>query len=114
MEGKLLSYGKEDIKMEKLSDAENNLLIDVESRYNVARDSSDIETEQVKKDYEDLYDLYDNLESSYTVTKERVKRLVEKIQSSYPDIKIAGDKSILDETLFPESNIEEELINDTK
>lgn len=111
MEGKLQNFDQGENDLEKLTEKEDDLLTQIENRYQTAESISTTSIEQVKEDFENLYDTYDSLPHRDTVNKEKIKNLLNKMKDIYPDVKVENKDSDLEKTYFPETDIEKVLKN---
>ncbi len=111
MEGKLQNFDTGENNLERLTEIENHLLTQIENRYQTAEGISKTSIEQVKDDFENLYDIFDNLAHRDTVNKEKIKNLLNKMKDIYPDVKVGNKDSDLEKTFFPEKDIEEDFKN---
>ena len=94
MEGRLNNFERDHNTIEQFSEIEN--------RYKTAEGISERLIDQVKSDY----NIVSNLTPNGTVTKEKIRMLLDHIKDIYPDIKFLS----LEETLFPHKDVEQDIL----
>lgn len=113
MEGRLNDFEKTN-NSERLNGLENEALIEIENRYRTAEGIANTLMDQVKEDFENLYDMYENLSPEEQLTKEHIQRLIAKMKDIYPDVIASGRNSSLEDDFFPKKNMEEEVEEDNE
>ena len=108
MEGRLNTFDTKD-SLDKLTEEESGLLAQIEDRYRTAEGISETLIDQVKVDFDNLYDMYDNVPRADNINKEKIKHLLDHMKDIYPDVILGNKDADLESSLFTEKDIENDL-----